>query len=182
MTMPAPPIPVQNALRNFGSAIWAARIRRRLPRQLLAEGVLISRSTLARVEAGDPRVCLATYATILHELGIGERLARLADASSDRIGLRVAEEQRLPKRVQLSRRKVSRVGLKIGALRYKELVANRQNSRDTDEALLKSGAISRNELQRRNSMVRAGALQHESCRCPTIALNRIEKSSTRWLG
>jgi len=151
------PASVQNALRKFGSDLRAARIRRRLPMQLMATRVSISRSTLARVERGDPGVCLGTYATILDELGIGERVASLADGSSDRIGQRL-EEQRLPKRVRLSRRAVSRVGLEIGALRYTELVADWQKSRDTDEALLKSGAVSRNELQRRNSMIPAGTV------------------------
>jgi transcriptional regulator with XRE-family HTH domain len=148
------PISVQNALRKFGSDIRAARIRRRVPMQLMATRVSISRSTLARVERGDPGVCLGTYATILDELGIGERVAGLADVSSDRIGQRL-EEQRLPKRVRLSKGVVSSVGLEIGTLRYKELAANRQKSRDTDEALLKSGTVSRNELQRRNSMIPA---------------------------
>ena len=151
------PISVQNALRKFGSDIRAARIRRRLPMQLMAARVSISRGTLARVERVDPGVCLGTYATILHELGIGERVASLADVSRDRIGQRL-EEQRLPKRVRLSKRDVPSVGLQVGALRYKELVADRQKSRDTDEALLKSGAVSRNELQRRNSMIPAGAV------------------------
>src|SRR5215472_444009 len=59
------PVSVQNALRKFGSDIRAARIRRRLPMQLMATRVSISRSTLARVERGDPGVCLGTYATIL---------------------------------------------------------------------------------------------------------------------
>ena len=151
------PISVQTALRKFGSDIRVARIRRRVPMQLMATRVSISRSTLARVERGDPGVGLGTYAIILDELGIGERVASLAEVSSDRIGQRL-EEQRLPKRVRLSKRVVSSVGLEIGALHYKELVADRQKSRDTDEALLKSGAVSRNELQRRNSMIPAGTV------------------------
>lgn len=151
------PIPVQHALREFGSDIRAARIRRRLPMQIMAERVSISRSTLARVDRGDPGVNLGTYATVLHELGFGEGFASWAGVSSDRIGLRL-EEQRLSKRVRLSRRDVSRDDLEIGVLRYEELVADREKSRNADEALLKSGAISRNELQRRNSMIPGNAV------------------------
>ena len=151
------PIEVHRALRKFGSDIRSARIRRRLPMQLMAERASISRSTLTRVERGDPGVCLGTYATVLGELGIGERVASLAEVSGDRIGL-MLEEQRLPKRVRLSSKDRLDVGLEIGTLDYQAMVADRQRSRENDEALLKGGALSQSELQSRNSMIPAGAV------------------------
>jgi len=123
----------------------------------MADRVSISRSTLSRVEQGDPGVGLGTYATVLSELEMGERLANLADIGSDRIGL-MLEEGRFPKRVRLSRKSLSDPGLEIGVLDYQALVVSRQTSREKDEAVLKSGAISRKGLQRRNSMIPAGAV------------------------
>ena len=65
---------------------------------------MISRATLARVEKGSPHVSLGIYATVLFVLGFDKRLADLADARSDDIGLGL-EEDRLPKRIYLPRRK-----------------------------------------------------------------------------
>jgi transcriptional regulator with XRE-family HTH domain len=151
------PILVRGALRKLGSDIRAARVRRRVPMHLMAERAAISRGTLSRVEQGDPGVCLGTYAIVLSELGIGERVAGLADVKDDRVGL-MLEEQRLPKRVRLSKSDMFAIDPEIGTLDYKALVADRQKSREDDEALLKSGAISQKDLQRRNSMIPAGAV------------------------
>jgi hypothetical protein len=51
------------------------------------------------VERGDPGVALGIYATVLFVLGLADRLATLADPTTDRVGLTLAEEQ-LPKRVR----------------------------------------------------------------------------------
>lgn len=70
---------------------------------LMAERAFVSSRTLSRLERGDPKVSLGTYATVLFVLGMTERLAELADPKSDRLGLTL-EEERLPKRVRLPRR------------------------------------------------------------------------------
>ena len=80
------------------------------------------------MERDDAGVCLGTYATILDELGIGERIASLAEANGDRIGLRWAE-QRLPKECNY-RGEMRRGCLEFGVPRYKKVVADRQKSRD----------------------------------------------------
>ncbi len=67
--------------------------------ELMAERALVSRNTITRVEKGDPRVSMGIYATVLFVLGMAERLGEVADASTDRVGLDIAEE-RLPKRVR----------------------------------------------------------------------------------
>jgi hypothetical protein len=49
-------------------------------------------------------VSMGTYATVLFILGLGERLADLADVAHDRVGLQL-EEQNLPKRIRTSNKR-----------------------------------------------------------------------------
>ncbi len=96
------PIPVTRALRKLGHDIRDARRRRRVPAAILAERASISRTTLHKVEQGDAGVSLGAYATVLFVLGMIDRLADLADARHDAIGLEL-EEERLPERIRLAR-------------------------------------------------------------------------------
>ncbi len=98
------PVPVARALRKLGRDIRDARLRRRIPAAILAERASVSRTTLVKIEKGDPGVSLGIYATVLFALGMVERLADVADARHDAIG-RELEEEHLPKRVRLSRAK-----------------------------------------------------------------------------
>lgn len=98
----AMPIPVMRALRKLGRDICDARRRRRIPVAILAARSSISRTTLNRVEKGDPAVSLGSYATVLFVLGMVERLADVADTRHDAVG-RELEEEFLPKRIRLSR-------------------------------------------------------------------------------
>lgn len=95
------PIPVRRALLRLGSDIRDARRRRRIPTAVMAERALIARSTLVKVEKGDPSVSLGIYATVLYALGMIHRLGELADVSNDPTGL-AFDEQRLPQRIRLS--------------------------------------------------------------------------------
>jgi transcriptional regulator with XRE-family HTH domain len=70
----------------------------------MAERAFISRTTLDRVENGDPSVSLGIYASVLFVLGMTDRLAELADPKTDRLGLTLEEDQ-LPKRIRVPRRK-----------------------------------------------------------------------------
>lgn len=101
-TTPPLPLPVTRALRKLGADIRDARRRRRIPAALLAERALTSHVTLAKVERGDAGVSMGVYATVLYVLGMVERLAMLADASTDEVGLAL-EAERLPKRVHRGR-------------------------------------------------------------------------------
>jgi hypothetical protein len=65
----------------------------------VAERASISRTTLGKVEDGDPGVAMGTYATVLFVLGLSGRLEKLADATEDRVGLSL-EEEHLPKRIR----------------------------------------------------------------------------------
>ena len=97
------PFPVIQALQKLGQDIRDARRRRRIPVAILAQRASISRSTIGKVEKGDPGVSLGTYATVLFALGLADRLSDLADSAHDAVGLDL-EEERLPQRIHLPRR------------------------------------------------------------------------------
>lgn len=59
----------QDILAKMGEQIKLARLRRNLPAELVAERADISRSTLWKVEKGDPSVAIGIYAAALHALG-----------------------------------------------------------------------------------------------------------------
>jgi len=103
------PVPVLRALRKLGEDIRDARRRRRIPVAILAERASISRMTLNRIEKGDPAASLGNYATVLFALGMVDRLADVADAHHDSVGLEL-EEEHLPQRIRLSRWKSARPG------------------------------------------------------------------------
>jgi DNA-binding XRE family transcriptional regulator len=99
-TTPPMPIPVKRALIKLGDDIRSARIRRRITTTLMAQRALITRTTLAKVEKGDPAVSMGIYSTILFILGMASKLSELADIRDDEVGLAL-DEQRLPKRVRV---------------------------------------------------------------------------------
>ena len=97
------PIPVKRALRTLGQDIRDARKRRRIPEAVAAERASISRTTLVKIEKGDPGVALGLYATVLFVLGMVDRLADVAAARHDALGLQLEEEE-LPKRIRTPRK------------------------------------------------------------------------------
>ena len=102
-TAPTLPIPVRRALRKLGEDIRDARRRRRIPVAVMAERASISRVTLNKIEKGEPGVSIGTYATVLFTLGLVDRLAGLADATTDVVGLEL-EEEHLPQRIRHPRK------------------------------------------------------------------------------
>lgn len=98
-TAPPLPLPVKRALAKLGDDIRSARLRRRIPTTVMAERAFITRTTLQKVERGDPGVSLGIYAVVLFILGLTPRLAELADARADERGLQL-EEERLPQRIR----------------------------------------------------------------------------------
>lgn len=105
-TTPPLPLPVKRALAKLGGDLKSARLRRRLAMAMVAERAFITRSTLIKVERGDPGVSLGIYGTILFVLGLADRLGQLADVRSDDLGLQL-EEERLPQRVRSRNRKAT---------------------------------------------------------------------------
>ena len=75
------------------------RLRRRLPMTYAAARAGVSRSTLYKVERGDPGVGIGVYIAVLHGYGMLERLEALADPRADRAGLAM-DASRLPLRVR----------------------------------------------------------------------------------
>ena len=94
------PLPVLRLLRKLGNDIRDARLRRRIRTVMLAERALISRTTLHRIERGDPGVSMGNYSTVLFVLGLHDGISELADRGRDALGLDLQEE-RLPQRVRL---------------------------------------------------------------------------------
>lgn len=101
--MPTPHRPsaaVRRALRTLGLDIKEARRRRRLPMSLVAERAFTSRTTLQRIEEGDPAVSAGIYAAVLQALGLLDNLAKVADPSLDAVGQAMVSHQ-LPKRMRV---------------------------------------------------------------------------------
>ncbi len=58
----------EETLRILGEQIKLARLRRNLSAELVAERAGISRTSLWKVESGNPAVAMGIYAAVLHAL------------------------------------------------------------------------------------------------------------------
>jgi hypothetical protein len=87
-----------------GHDIKDARRRRRIPMSIVRQRASISQSTLIRIERGDPKVAIGSYAAVLFVMGMVDRLADIADPKNDSVGLQL-EEENLPQRIRTARRK-----------------------------------------------------------------------------
>ena len=65
-----PPIPVIRSLYKLGIDINTARRRRRITTRLMAERTGLSRSTISKIEHGDPSASAGGYASVLFVLGM----------------------------------------------------------------------------------------------------------------
>ena len=74
---------------------------------LMSQRASISRTTLTKIEKGDPSVSFGSYATVIFILGLLSHLASLVEISKDELG-RDLEEENLPKRVRFPSRFASR--------------------------------------------------------------------------
>jgi transcriptional regulator with XRE-family HTH domain len=93
------PVPLQRLLRKLGADLRDARRRRGIPTTLMAERCSISRTTLHKIERGDPTVAFGNYAMALFVLGMTDRLSEIADAKHDTLGQQL-ENEKLPKRIR----------------------------------------------------------------------------------
>ncbi len=98
------PFPIIKALRKIGHDIQDARKRRRITLQLMADRANLSRTTVSKIENGDPSTSFGNYASILFILGMMDRLKDIADAQYDLTG-RMLEEEKLPQRVRVPKQK-----------------------------------------------------------------------------
>lgn len=91
---------VRRTLSKLGADIRDARRRRRLSMAVVADRAFTSRSTLQRIEAGDPGVGMGIYGAVLQALGLLDSLGEIADVAHDPVGQALASEA-LPRRVHL---------------------------------------------------------------------------------
>lgn len=91
----------EEILKEMGEQIKLARLRRDLSAELVAERAGISRSSLWKVESGNPAVAMGIYAAVLHALG-----------NMDSDLLLVAKDDKLGRKLQdmnlLSRKRASK--------------------------------------------------------------------------
>lgn len=103
--MPTPHHPsaaVRKSLGQLGADIRDARRRRGLPMAVVADRAFTSRSTLQRIETGDPAVSIGIYGAVLQALGLLDGLGQLAAPAVDAVGQALATDA-LPQRVRLKR-------------------------------------------------------------------------------
>jgi hypothetical protein len=67
---------------------------------VIAERALTSRSTLQRIEEGDPNVGIGIYASVLNALGLLDGVGQLADLTHDTVGQALATAE-LPSRARI---------------------------------------------------------------------------------
>ena len=93
------PVAARKALAKLGADIAVARKKRRISTVSMAERAFLSRSTLARIEKGDPSVSMGAYLSVLAILGLVKHFGQVADRANDTLGLDL-DEDRLPKRIR----------------------------------------------------------------------------------
>lgn len=80
----------ENILKTMGEQIKTARLRRKLSATLVAERAGVSRSTLWKVENGNPSVAVGIYAAVLHALNnIDKDLLKIA--GDDELGRKLQD-------------------------------------------------------------------------------------------
>ena len=100
--LPSLPLPATHALRKLGRDLALARRKRGISTEDMAARLFISRSTLWRMERGDPTVSVGALATAAFVLQLHDRLANLAAPATDALALSL-DERRLPKRIRRAR-------------------------------------------------------------------------------
>ena len=89
-------------LEQMGMQIKYARLRRKIPAELVAERAGISRATLVAVEKGSPSVAMGCYAAVLHALNYMDKDLLLI-AKDDELG-RKLQDLNLPVRKRVTRK------------------------------------------------------------------------------
>ena len=95
----------EKILKTLGEQIKLARLRRDLSTELVAERAGISRSTLWKVESGNPAVAMGIYAAVLHALNQMDKDLLLV-AKDDEMG-RMMQDLELLTRRRASRKRAS---------------------------------------------------------------------------
>lgn len=93
------PVKVKLAARQMGENVSSWRRMFNLTSEELAEKAAVSRTTISRVENGDPSVSFATMLSIYKVLGILDNVVMATDPYETDIG-RLRADQQLPQRVR----------------------------------------------------------------------------------
>lgn len=80
----------EKILEQMGLQIKYARLRRKLPSELVAERAGISRATLVSIEKGSPSVAMGCYAAVLHALNYMDKDLLLI-AKDDELGRKLQD-------------------------------------------------------------------------------------------
>ena len=90
----------QKFLSRLGERLKLARLRRKLSNTVVAQRAGMSRSSLYKVESGDPGATIGTYLRIMAVLGLEADIQNLA--ADDKVG-RKLQDLALGARVQLEK-------------------------------------------------------------------------------
>ncbi|NEI66516.1 helix-turn-helix domain-containing protein [Rhizobium leguminosarum] len=96
---------VERVIEKIGADISLARRARRMAVDDFARRIGVSRTTLHRLESGDPGISLNTFVMALHALGRLDALAQITDPIHDAVTL-TQLMQEVPKRI--AKRKVAK--------------------------------------------------------------------------
>lgn len=90
---------LERALRQMGSDIRTARLKRRMSINDMAVRAGIDRKTIMKIEKGEGGVTLSSLGSVLVVLGEERRLGQLLDPGDDAVGL-LMDQERLPRRIR----------------------------------------------------------------------------------
>lgn len=91
----------ERALSQVGEQFKLARLRRKLSMEQVAERANVAKSTLWRIEKGDPGVAMGNYYQVLIVLGLDDDIMQLA--GDDELGRKIQDaglttKKRAPKK------------------------------------------------------------------------------------
>jgi transcriptional regulator with XRE-family HTH domain len=81
----------QRLLAELGERLRLARLRRKLSNAVVAQRAGVSRTTVYKVEAGDPGTTIGSYLRVLVVLGLEKDIAILA--ADDKVGRKLQDLQ-----------------------------------------------------------------------------------------
>ena len=97
-----PSVAVEESLRVLGRNIKTARLKRRVPQEVLADRAGIGLSTLTKIEKGNCGVAIGTVAAVIQALGMGLPFSEILTGDSM---TQAFEEENLPKRIRSTMKK-----------------------------------------------------------------------------
>jgi transcriptional regulator with XRE-family HTH domain len=93
------PLAAQRSARQIGENLRAWRILLELTAEQVAERAGVARSTIGRLERGEPTVGFDVVLTVAHALGVLDAIVAATDPYETPVG-RARADERLPRRVR----------------------------------------------------------------------------------